>query len=409
MLRGSHSRFLRSFISFVLAAIVASVPIATAVANSWELGSRPFSTTGSSAAAPLQLRAGGPAGLRSFAFVGRVGGVAFEAVAKPGPEMAGKSIALTYDPARPDGLRLVVRVGASTLRANVPDWQLRPIAIFADSEYTATLSLFGEGPEPDRYYYIQYHDALKDTLLGMRILQADILFFSLDEHWRLPKYDGQIFLGRGESNANEDQSVRAAETRIASAFKGKKFQSWVLTDAGTQPTIGTADGTLVISAKPYYYFWQIPEGQAHDRLVGEYNSLLESYKKDVERYNSLVDTYNRAKDASSQQALQGTVDGLKAKIDAQVSRLEALKSRVENPEVKEVAGLTNAMRSLDKALSDYNPAVYSSYQRLAQFASFFRYVKQNNPANWRSFQQTIRAVAIAPSVSTPTTWEKDAH
>jgi hypothetical protein len=97
-------------LSLLLVAGLASLGAdAGALAQEWSLGTKKFLTNASVAAPPLRIASTGRAGLVSFRFVGRVGGVSFEAIAQPDASMAGKSIELSYDPSRPDGARLVVR------------------------------------------------------------------------------------------------------------------------------------------------------------------------------------------------------------------------------------------------------------------------------------------------------------
>jgi hypothetical protein len=405
----------RAFVFALAAGLISFASIVSTAAQDWTLGQQRFSTNAGLAARPLQIRSSGRSNLVAFKFVGRVGGVSFETTAEPDQTLRGKSIEISYNPSHPDGSRLVVRAGTTLLRTNIPDWQLRPIANFADSEYNAIISLFGEGPDRNSYYYIQYHDSLKDTLLGMRLLQADILFMSLGEHWRMPRYAGKVILGPGEQETAEERAIRAAR-RLDAALRGQKWRSWVLTDAGTHPTFGVVQGELIIRVRPYYYFWNIEQTEydsrikEHNRLVHEYNALLASAKADLDRHNSLVPIFNATTDPQRKRQLRAQLDALKSEIDSKEARITALRAQIDadqpEPKVFEVIALTNAMRSLDGALAEYNPSVYKAYQRLAQYGAFFRYVKNTNPANWKTFQQRLTSVAIVPAVKTPTTWER---
>ncbi len=387
---------------------------AGAIAQTWELGSKRFSTNAATAAPPLRIQSAGRAALGTFRFVGRVGGVSFEAIAEPESSLAGQPNELRYDPSQPDGSRVTVRIGLQTVRAQIADWQLQPTVAFANSEYNAVVSLFGEGSDQTKFYYIQYNDAFKDTLMGMRMLQADILFISLGEHWRLPRYNGQVLLGTGETSPQQAQSQNAA-AQLQSALEGRKWRSWVLTDADTRPTFGLSNGMLRISAQPYYYFWNLDEADmnvkntARRALIAEYNSILDANQKKIDQYNALVPTYNSAT-AARRNELKSQLDRLKAEIDRAESSLTAMKQRLESsefePRVFEVTQLTSAMRGLDQTISKYNPPIYASYQRLAQFAAFFRHVKQRYPNNWATFRQAVANISISPAVKTPTTWEK---
>src|SRR5688572_15197421 len=130
------------FLGLALVAFLASIVDGTgAFGQTWELGTKRFTTNAAVAAPPLRIRSAGRQDLGSYRFVGRVGGVSFEAIALPDASLVGQPIELSYDPAKPDGSRLVVRIGSQTLRASIPDWQLKPIVAFASSEYSAVVSL----------------------------------------------------------------------------------------------------------------------------------------------------------------------------------------------------------------------------------------------------------------------------
>lgn len=145
--------------------------------GSWTIGEIEL-TTQSKANPPLKVRSAGSSSLNSYNFVGKVGGVSFEQVANPDTEIADKAIQLLYDQNASDGTRLVVEIGATTVHPKIADWLLIPIAHFSNSDYTAATSLFGDGPDNKNFYYIQYHPAFQDTLLGLRLFQADILLMN---------------------------------------------------------------------------------------------------------------------------------------------------------------------------------------------------------------------------------------
>jgi len=190
--------------------------------------------------------------LRSYSFLSSVGGVAFGAVASPGPVLADGAVRLTYDASKPDGQRLAVVVHGKSFPQDLPDWVLIPVAFYADSDFHACASLFGPETNSEQYD-IMYHPALEDTVLGLRILQADILFFDLESTWRLPARDGKTVLGLGEA-LPETMDWNSAES-IQDAFAGSDFDSWVLTDQNERITVDLVDGKLRFLGQPYYYFW----------------------------------------------------------------------------------------------------------------------------------------------------------
>jgi hypothetical protein len=94
------------------------------------------------------------------------------------------------------------------LQTTIYDWQLLPIAKLADSPYTACFTLYGDrqGIQDDSVRrdleenggsVVAYHPALKDTLLGLRLMQLDMLIGSEDAA-DLPKLKNQYLLGDGE-------------------------------------------------------------------------------------------------------------------------------------------------------------------------------------------------------------------
>ena len=220
---------------------------------SWTIGEIQL-TTESKPNPPLKVRSAGPSSLNSYNFVGKVGGVSFEQVANPDTEIEAKAITLSYDQAASDGTRFVVKVGATTLRPKIADWLLIPIVHFADSDFTAATSLFGDGPDSKNSYYIQYHPAFQDTLLGLRLFQADILLMNTRQNRSLPKRNGHVVLGHGEvlpTNNNENDVLIA----LSQIMGQQQFTSWVLTDTDSPSSFFVQDGEFQVRTFPYYYFW----------------------------------------------------------------------------------------------------------------------------------------------------------
>ena len=125
--------------------------------------------------------------------MGKVGGVAFQGVAQPSGDLQFSSLTLQYIASNDDGRRLRAVFDADTAYAWLADWQLIPIARYADSPYHATISLFGERSTEDSYDIV-YHPSLRNTLLGIRLLHADILLMNVSEYWRMPRFNGEIVL-----------------------------------------------------------------------------------------------------------------------------------------------------------------------------------------------------------------------
>lgn len=367
--RPRRPRRLRRLALALLALLVGATTWAQ-VTGSWSLG--PYNLLQGPPSPPLRVRMS-RASLGSYAFVGRVGGVAFGAVATPDESIAGQAIRLSYDPKRPDGERLTVTVGdtsaAERLPQRLPDWQLTPIARYANSEFNACVSLFGESTT-DESYEITYHEALQDTLLGVRILQADILFFDLSETWRLPSRGGRVVLGRGES---APAKLDLPNLLILQRALGRgSFQSWVLTDVDVPVVLSRSGDRVEISGSPYYYFWK---------------SDFATYERE----------YNRLRARAEALRAEGRVREFNA-VAAQINALE--------PTVHPVPAITEPLRKLQDALRTHNAPVYDAATRTMRYAALFRYVKQTSPGHWSSFLDSLAGVDVDPDVKTPTRWAK---
>ncbi|HYT90896.1 MAG TPA: hypothetical protein VEL76_19455 [Gemmataceae bacterium] len=294
------------------------------------------------------------AGLGSGAYLSGVGGIAFDGVARAAPGTVTPRLRLRYDPGQPDGRRLQVIIDGRPYDApNLPDWQLLPIARYADSPHFAAITLFGklEGdlPRPkEAKYVVGYHPALKDTLLGLRLFQSD--FLVLDPHvaGELPRRKGNLLLGAGEQPP-EPKTWWPAARRLSEAFQGGEgFQSYVICDSEVPIGFQFSETDLLISGDPYWFFWR--RGAPREELITENG-------KQVIITNSFEVVPLR---------------DLGRRVSADVTHLEHV-----------------------------NPAVYGSLVKTMRYAAFFRYCKANHAAAWRNFLQSIEAVNPTPAAATP--------
>lgn len=248
---------------------------ALAQSNSWELG--PYRLLTGPSSPPLRVTMNGARGLRSASFVGSVGGIALESVAVPGPSVRGKDIKLSYDKSQKDGNRLSITIGSKVYHPKLPDWMLVPISKYAESPYTACVSLFGEKTTPE-YYDIVYHPAFQNTVMGLRLLQADILLIDVGRFWDLPKFNGRMVVGLGEAKP-KGTAWRSSASEIQSVVKRAKFQSWVLTDHGVTVSFNLNKDSFMLSGEPYYHFWIAePQGGGREPRVVEVRSVTEGMK-----------------------------------------------------------------------------------------------------------------------------------
>jgi hypothetical protein len=354
----------------LLAVLVLSIVALSVYAqgSSWGLGEKYELLAGDPDSGPLQKHMG-RGSLGRYDFVGKVGGVAFQQVAVPASSLRGKSIRLMYRPGLLDGERLRVMIGGKEYPADAPDWILIPVAKYANSKYNAVVSLFGPKTSAS-VYDIVYHSAFKNTLLGLRLLQVDILLFDLGAMWHLPTWQGEMVIGSGETAPTELN--QAAARSIARALENAKFQSWVFTDEDEPVSFDIVDERLVLTGWPYYYFWVA----------------------DLDGYNQVWETSVKAAD-------EARATGDVTSYNTIVSKLNALQ-----PTVSEVDSITRALRSDLQAIKDFNPAVYSAAQKTMQLSALFRYVKAKDKAGWNAFLKEVSKRSFGPPVTTPTRWPR---
>lgn len=362
----------------------------------------------------LKVRSSGESSLDSYNFVGKVGGVNFEEIAIPHNTIKNKSIELSYDANALDGQRLVIKIGNQTIRPNIPDWILIPVANFANSEYTAVVSLFGEGPDPERFYYIKFHPAFKNTLIGLRLLQADILLINPQENISLPEKNGQIILGHGEVLPKKNYLINELD-KIRNIINKYKYTAWVLTDIEEPTSFSVSNGDLKIKSSPYYYFWRRNESSInnyqskvniYNRKVNEYNEFITNLKSQISKYNTQVARYNADNSSVSIFLLNQSkldIDNQKLKAKKLEEELKRLKLDLEERVfVDSVPKLTDELKKQSNIFRKINPLVFKTVDLTVGYTSLFRYIKLNHNNSWKTFMESISNVEIKPVVETPT-------
>lgn len=383
--------------------------------------------------------------LRSPRFVGRVGGVAFGATATPAGQPDFKSLLLSYRPDKRDGNRLWLTADKREFPAPIYDWQLVPIANFADSPYKSCVTLFGELNDREKGRrllgdgdgVLNYHPAFVDTLLGLRIFQLDILI-SEPYATELPAQNGSFILGNGESQPDRNANIEGwnALAKLRSQLDSKlhvQSRSYVITDEGRNIRFGFNDGSLHITGDPYIYFWlhkfEFPgynKAAVRQRIVAEttreaqasmprgrhrpgaeqaayIRMLLEQFNQDgghyydeVQLHPSVAKALSIKEDSARQAYLAGfTAESIRELvIDLRViADAETVVPLTEYSE--RISGESKMMRRI-------NPTIWDTGVNVMRYAAFFRYYKAKYPSQWQAFLARVRRVPVSPQVRTPT-------
>lgn len=206
------------------------------------------------------------------AFAMAVGGVAFTTTAS---SIDGSSIKqLRYDASAPDGSRLIAQmrrpdgtVGGYTI--SVPDWIQIPLARYVASGSDGAVTLFGSLKDKAAERKLRdeqdamianYNPALKNTLIGLRLLQADMLVF-VKESTDLFRDHGQYILGAGE-RAPTAKTLKANEKSFERVqawidHQPERFQSYVTGDIGSKVTYSLGHKKkLELRGEPSWYCWR---------------------------------------------------------------------------------------------------------------------------------------------------------
>lgn len=283
-------------------------------------------------------------GLKSPAYLGAVGGIAFDKVAAPAPGLQVKSLQLKYDPQKPDGRRLqVILNGQACSAAGLPDWQLVPIARFADSPYFAVVSLFGRladgrvAPSGTKFV-VSYHPAFENMLLGLRLVQGDYpLGLTITDD--LPRFGNQYLLGPGERAPDPASREPATEVLLEIQGAAGTYHSYVICDARSSPLFRWNNDEFVMEGELYYYYWK-RGAERVERFVQPGKGVRLSSGFEIEPLTAMSET---------------------------MSAQAALRFRA-------------------------NPAVHHSMTNTMRYASFFRYCGNRDARMWKAFLASLDQV-----------------
>lgn len=372
-------------------------------------------------------------------FVGKVGGVAFGAVARPSGRPGFTSLSLSYRPEKRDGDRFWLTVDGREFSTPIYDWQLVPIAKFAESPYKSCVTLFGEldaGEEGKRLLangdgVLNYHSAFVDTLLGLRLFQLDIL---IDEPYatELPTQNGRYLLGAGEPPPDSNANIGGwnALVRFRDSLGSElrvKTRSYVITDEGRDIRFSFDGGGLHFTGEPYIYFFLLKEefpgydeAAVNRRIAAEVTKEARADRTVSERdaYTSmLLDQLDRDEDDGRFDDLElpswlAALKGIQGNVarrtylrryaaDSIRNAVIALRMVADANTVVPLTEYSERISSETDMLRKINPTIWDSGVNAMRYAAFFRYYKAEHPSQWQAFLARLRGVSISPQVRTP--------
>lgn len=345
---------------------------------------------------------------RGSGFFQAVGGVAFEAVAIPHKGIVVNDI--TYNGNLNDGNRLKILLTKNgkdiEVSTDIYDWALVPIANFSDSKYGSAMTLFGKLDDVNESQeilekggrVINYHQDFKNTLVGLRLFQADILIFQ-ENSTDLFKENGKYILGNGEIAPNVLKNRKAFKSMsqwlTEQRKNGMTYRSYVVGDLDQKVTFNVKNKKIVFQGKPYWTMWKNEEQYDIDiRILEAFRvekklSLKEKSKlSSEEKLELLMSQYLISQNITSNEDLE--------KLS---KRLDSYTMEVPIQTLQEFSDLTSKKVY---ELNGINPAIYDTVEKVMHYSALFRHFKETHPKKFKIFLQSLKNVKVLPKVETPT-------
>ncbi len=365
-----------------------------------------------------------PGKARGIAFATATGGIAFFQTAEPSYDLSISSIKLHYDASRPDGSRLFCIIN-NTTEARVPlyDWELKPIILYANSQYPACFSLFGEvdrinGKSPTQTeictlrknhhikHFASYHPAFENTLVGLRLLQMDA-FYRLDEFTHLPRgVDNfgieSVITGPGEIELSRDISVKSMDMKeVLKILNSSSYTSYIILDDNSKQTFTIRDGDIKINGDMIVYVWEqkildsvIKEILKQNGLDDKYSSFL----KDLITRKINNNTITQMREMLSRDISMGleTQSGFNNKMISAIKKYNALKDE-DKYEADPVDRITTQLQSNLHLLRSINSLSYDCTKKVMNYSAFFRFCR-NNQENWKNIVSVVSSLNPEPHI-----------
>jgi hypothetical protein len=385
-------------------------------------------------------------GLTYQRFMYTVGGVAFDKVALPAETQKVTSLSINYLPNKADGKRLGLTINGKEINTKIYDWQLIPIARFANSSYYSCFTLFGNLTDANKEdevlndggEILNYHPEFTNNLFGFRIAQLDMLILYQD-CTDLPTMKGKYILGNGEltpdisSNLTGLNNFLTYANGIQSSLQ-MKFRSYVICDYGQDIRFDFPKDSLTLTGNPYYYCWRFRNDDPNyssanitDSIIKDIDQIIQTKKKENPSFNertwyidALVEAAKTYKSGYDLYASGTFVDLLKITSTADQKNfldkystsslwqmLISVKSDMTDYSVVYLKEYSERFSARVDLLQSINPAIWDAAANLMRFGAFFRYCKDNYPDQWKSFLQQTGNINVEPKLNTPTVLYSD--
>jgi hypothetical protein len=322
----------------------------------------------------------------TFAAHKKFGGIVFENVAIPAENFSADQISLSIGQ---DSSLVVTIIDSyeltSSYETNIPLWQVKPIAEFANDSLTGVVTIIDD---------VRYHEAFINTLLGLRFYQADLMFTGFGSYnWQLPVDTNQnVVLAPSERSVLHnlkdtatykifyDVLKKAGYTNIKSPWD--HYTSYILTDWGTETNFNVYEDRFFLTGEPYFLFTKYKTDYADyaNQVCGSYTSYKDRWSA------SLYKEVSRICGHTNLNSWDG--ENLEKLLNAKGYYSYYYFDKNEMLDID--LATTEEIQGLNNLIYAYNPVVMESVITTARYAAFFRYIKNTYPDNWDKFVEDLR-------------------
>lgn len=333
-------------------------------------------------------------------FYTKVGGVAFIQTATPTFDV--KSLKLDCNLAENNAY---TTINGHTYQIPLEVWQLQPIVEFVDDHNNAAITIYGD--EDSR---IKMHEAFLDKLIGLRLLQTDLLpSLGMHNQGKYPVFDnGEYIMTQTEKHTYHNLHIQGLSDMLRDILGPELTNEMIYQIKEHIETLSADLGKIDPSTADY---------KELETFYAELRILLLSNASSVIDYlnhifNSVLEGQNTYIYTDFDQDITFNLDNSTGliKFDGKpYYRFAAIEKSSTDTIVTEVTNLTNYLKE-EGAVFIYwsNPLIYHESETICQWSAFFRYVKQNHPMVWQDFKKQVKSLTYdAPYVWTPINYESN--
>jgi len=231
----------------------------------------------------------------------KLGGVVFGDTAIASPSLSINSMSLMCDVLTSKSF---VVINQQKYEIDLPIWQLQPIVKFANDSMTSVITLYGDSICP-----VRIHEAFLDNLMGLRLLQTDLMlagnYLNPEDSWDIPKNDrGESILADSEKSLYKNKQRNKIHILLneISKVENNNFNTYIFTDYQEPFVFDIQNGKFVINGFPYYKFAKRDTSQVdYEDFLDAFLEYQQDEKRQKEEYAKifLQETYRLSKCAFS--------------------------------------------------------------------------------------------------------------